>query len=118
MKSKWTLFGGILFVIMGIVLRRITELGFGPILLIVLGALLKTYYIFNKVKRGSYKPGYELIFLFGGLILFLSGIYMRSHQPAFSPKILIFLGIFLKITFIVMFVIKVKTHENKSSTIQ
>ncbi len=84
MKSKWTLFAGIILLIVGVILRKVTSLGFEPILLILIGVLLKTYYIIGKTKSGTYKHGYELIFLFVGLSLFLSGIYLRSIQSTFN----------------------------------
>lgn len=108
MKSKWTLFAGILLLILGIIIRKTTELGSEGLILIIVGVVFKTYYIISKARSGEYKPGYELIFLFVGLAMFLSGLYLRSHEPPFSPVLLIVPGILLKVLFIVLFIIKTR----------
>lgn len=108
MKSKWTLFAGILFLTLGIILRKTTELGLEGLILIIVGVAFKTYYIISKAQSGEYKPGYELIFLFVGLAMFLSGLYIRSQEPPFSPTLLIVPGILLKVLFIVLFIIKIR----------
>ena len=108
MKSKWTLFAGIVLLIVGIIIRKTTDLGFEGLLMIIVGVAFKTYYIISKARSGEYKPGYELIFLFVGLAMFLSGLYIRSHEPPFSPALLIVPGILLKILFIVLFIIKTR----------
>jgi drug/metabolite transporter (DMT)-like permease len=112
MKSKWTLFAGIILLTLGIILRRVADLGFGPILLIITGVLFKTYYIVSKARSGEYKPGYELIFLLVGLIMFLSGLYLRSHEPPFNPAFLIAPGIMLKVVFIILFIVKIRGRKN------
>lgn len=111
MKLKWALFAGILFLITGIVLRKVTDTGFLPILLIVIGILFKTYYILQKIKSQAYKPGSEFLFLFFGLALFLSGLYFRSPEAGLYVSLLIYLGIALKIVFILLFIVKIKSPE-------
>jgi len=108
MKSKWTLLAGILLLIIGIVLRKTTELASEGLILIIVGVVFKTYYIISKARSGEYKPGYELIFLFVGLAIFLTGLYLRSHEPPFSPALLIVPGILLKVLFIVLFIVKTR----------
>ena len=108
MKSKWTLFAGILLLILGIILRKTTDLISEGLILIIVGVAFKTYYIISKARSGEYKPGYELIFLFVGLVMFMSGLYLRSHEPPFSPALLIVPGISLKVLFIVLFIIKTR----------
>jgi O-antigen/teichoic acid export membrane protein len=108
MKSKWTLFAGILFLILGIILRKATGLGTEGLILIIIGVALKTFYIVRKAQSGEYKPGYELIFLFVGLAMFMTGLYIRPYEPTFSPALLIVPGILLKVLFIVLFIIKVR----------
>ncbi len=108
MKSKWTLFAGILLLTLGIILRKATGLGTEGLILIITGVVFKTYYIVSKVRSGEYKPGYELIFLFLGLTMFMSGLYIRTHEPPFSPALLIVPGVILKVLFIVLFIIKVR----------
>ena len=109
MKKKWLLFAGILLLVLGIVLRKATELKTEAILLIITGVLFKTYYVISKIKSGEYKPGYELGLLLVGLVLFLSGLYLRSHEPPFNPAFLIVPGLLLKVAFIVLFIIKIRS---------
>jgi len=108
MKSKWTLSAGILLLTLGIIIRKTTGLGTEGLILIIVGVAFKTYYIVNKARSGEYKPGYELIFLFVGLAMFMSGLYIRSHEPPFNPALLIVPGILLKVLFIVLFIIKTR----------
>jgi hypothetical protein len=116
MRSKWTLLAGIILLATGIILRRTTDLALEGLLLILTGVVLKTAYIINKARSGEYLPGYELIFLFLGLILFMSGLYLRSHEPPFNPVLLIITGITLKIVFIIMFILKTRARRKTLMT--
>jgi len=111
MKSKGTLFAGIILLTAGIILRKTTDLATGGLVLILLGVLFKAYYIISKARRGEYKPGYELVFLFAGLLLFLSGLYLRAHEPPFNPAFLIMPGISLKVVFIIIFILKGRKNK-------
>lgn len=111
MKSKWALFAGIILLTLGIILRRATDLGFEPIFLIIVGALFKTYYIVSKARSGEYKPGYELIFLFVGVLMLLSGLYLRSEESPFNPALLIVPGIVLKIVFVILFITNTRSRR-------
>jgi hypothetical protein len=87
--------------------------GFAPegLLMIIMGVLLKTYYVVSKARSGEYKPGKELLFLFVGLGLFLGGRYLRSSAEfAYAPAMII-TGIALKIIFIILFIIKTRKKE-------
>ncbi len=113
MKLKWALFTGILLLTAGIILRMFTEVGFMAILLIILGVLLKTYYIISKARNGEYQPGYELFFLFVGLTLFFLGLYFRNHKPDYPFVFLMVSGLILKTVYIIMFIVKVKSTDSK-----
>jgi 1,4-dihydroxy-2-naphthoate octaprenyltransferase len=113
MKSKWTLFAGIILLILGIIIRRTTGLAVEGLGIIIMGVLLKTYYIVRKAKSGEYILGYELAFLFIGLAIFLTGLYLRSHNLPFNPIILIVSGISLKVVFIILFIIKTRKSKDK-----
>ncbi len=113
MNSKVTLFIGIFFLIAGILLKKTTELFFLAIALMVIGVSLKTLYIIGKAKSGAYKPGYELGLVVVGLLLLFSGIYFREDLPNFYSGFLIGSGISLKIIFVILFIIQVKTWEKK-----
>jgi FtsH-binding integral membrane protein len=111
MKSKKTLFAGIIILIMGIVLKKTTDLTALSIAFMVAGVLLKTLYIVSKAQSGEYKPGMELFFVFMGLSLFFTGIYFRNEGINPLGSILFFTGIGLKIVFIILFIKKVKRQR-------
>jgi len=110
MTKKSLLFIGIFLLVVGILIRKITDFENVGLLLIIGGVACKTIYIFGKIKTGEYKPGRELYFLFIGLILFLGGIYMRKNNlDLFIPAlVLIIVGLSLKIIFIIWFIKKLK----------
>jgi len=112
-NSKGLLFTGIFLLVIGILVRKMTSLEVFGLVLIISGVLCKTLYIIAKVKSGEYKPGKELIFLGFGLLLFLSGLYIRSlEQELINPSYLIVAGIFFKIVFIIRFIQLVKAQRN------
>lgn len=116
MKKKWPLFTGILILTIGIVLRKATHLNMIGLLMILTGAAFKTYYIVIKIKNGEYKPGYELILLCLGLMLFLTGIYLRSTGIGLYPTLLIPSGIALKLIFIILFIRKSRNTTPKTKS--
>lgn len=109
MNLKWVLFSGILLLTMGVILRILTEQRFVAILLIITGVLFKTFYIISKVRSGEYQVGYELVFLFLGLTLFFSGLYFRVHRPDYPFLFLMVSGLILKIVYIILFIVKVRS---------
>ena len=108
LKSKWVLFSGLGLLITGIILRIALSNNPSGLVLILSGVGLKTAYIIAKARSGEYQPGKELLYLFIGLVLFLAGLYLKYHNPPFSPAILIIPGISLKVLFIIMFIRKTK----------
>ena len=113
MSSKWTLFTGIILLTIGIILRVNTDLGYQPIILIIVGALLKAYYIIGKARSGEYKPGYELAFLFFGLLLLGLGIYLRPQELSYSSSFLVVCGIIFKVVFVILFIVNIRSHRKK-----
>ncbi|MDN3642083.1 hypothetical protein QWY87_05185 [Lutimonas halocynthiae] len=115
MTKKSLLFIGIFLLIIGILIRKLTDFESIGLVLIIGGVACKTIYIFGKIKTGEYKPGRELYFLFIGLILFLGGIYMRKHDLDFfiPALVLIIVGLSLKIIFIIWFIKKLKDARIK-----
>jgi len=102
MKSKVLLFIGIILLVAGIILKKMTQMDVLGLTLIIIGVTFKSIYILAKVRSGEYKPGKELILLVAGLLFFLTGLYLRGNeQTLFNPIYLIILGITLKITFII-----------------
>ena len=106
--SKSILFLGIILLVVGILVRKLSAYPSLGLLILLTGVGLKTYYIIAKVKTGEYKPGKELWFLFVGLCLFLSGLYLRGKDLFIDPSFLIVLGIGLKVVFIIRFIQKVR----------
>ena len=112
MKSKKLLFAGIILLVVGIILKKATQMEVLGLLLIIVGVTLKTIYILAKVKSGEYKPGKELFFLVVGLILFLTGLYLRNiNYTQFKPIYLIVIGLTLKVIFIVKFIKIIKSNK-------
>ena len=108
MKSKWILFAGIAMLIAGIIIRKTTGLANEGLFMILTGVSLKTFYIIRKARRGEYVPGKELIFLFAGLGLFLTGLYLKAPDGfAYAPAMIIS-GISLKVIFIILFILKTR----------
>jgi len=108
MQSKKLLFIGIALLILGIVFRKFTDMTGLGLLMILIGVGCKTIYIIAKTKSGEYKPGKELIWLFLGLALFLTGLVLKSNNPGILPTVLIVSGLSLKLLFILIFIKKVK----------
>jgi drug/metabolite transporter (DMT)-like permease len=105
MNPKLLLFTGIILLVIGILIRKMTELEIFGLLLIIIGVTCKSTYIVMKARSGEYKPGKELFILALGLILFFIGLYLRgSEQNLINPTYLIITGITFKIVFIVRFI--------------
>ncbi len=117
--TKRLLFVGILLLIFGILIRKLTDFDGIGLLLILVGVICKTIYIIKKINTGEYKPGGELTFLFIGLFIFLIGIYLkRVDQETIDPNYLIGLGLLLKVVFIIMFIqILKKSRIIKANTL-
>ncbi len=105
-NKKIPLYIGIVLLVFGVLLRIFTSLRPWPVYIIILGALSKLYFIFGTIKRGEYKPGFEVGLLYLGVAMFLTGIYFRSHPGAIRPVYLMAPGIALKLTFILVFIRK------------
>ena len=111
-KLKLLLFIGIILLIVGIILKKTTQMNTLGLVFIISGVTFKTIYIFLKVKSGEYKPGKELMFLVIGLLLFLTGLYLRNINYTLIKSIyFIAVGIALKITFIIRFIQIVKSNK-------
>lgn len=114
MNSKWLLFIGLVLLTLGIVLKKNGVLSYEPVLLIIIGVLFKISYVILKARSGEYKPSYELLFLTAGLLLFAAGTYLKNQESLFNPTFLIVLGILFKITFIILVIINIKSHQKTS----
>jgi len=118
MARKSLLFVGIILLVVGILVKKLTGLDVLGLLMIITGVICKTIYIAAKARSGEYKPGKELIFLGVGLVLFLSGLYLRKHDQNLTyPIYMIVVGLILKIVFIVRFVQIVKKTGSSDSSI-
>jgi drug/metabolite transporter (DMT)-like permease len=104
MKAKLLIFVGILFLTVGIMFRAFDISQVVGLLLIVLGAVMKSTYIIIKLYSKEYKPGVELVLLLAGLFLFF---YFRYSDHPFS-EIFMGLGIVLKVSFVILFIRKMR----------
>lgn len=102
--KKLILFSGIAMLIIGILLRKLSEYPSTGLLMILIGVGLKTYYIIKAIRSGLYQPGKEIWFLFIGLTLFLGGLYLRGKEFVLDSTYLIVLGLGLKVLFIIRFI--------------
>lgn len=113
MKSKYLLFTGILLLVIGILIRTITQIDTLGVILIISGILCKLIYIINKARNGDYRPGKELIVLAIGLLLFFIGLYFGEIVSIYTkPIYLIVFGIILKTLFIIKFIQIVRSEKN------
>lgn len=111
-NSKKILLLGIILLIAGILLKKLTLMEVFGLVLIITGVTFKAIYILAKYKSGEYKPGKEFLFLVAGLILFFSGLYLKSiNQTLIEPIYLIVLGLTLKVFFIIRFIIIVRLDK-------
>lgn len=118
MKSKFLLFFGIILLIVGIVVKKASTYESVGLALIILGVICKSIYIVSKARSGEYKPGKELLFLTLGLMLFLSGLYLRSiEQEIINATYLVVAGIGLKIVFIIGFIQNVRAVQEKQQNL-
>jgi threonine/homoserine efflux transporter RhtA len=105
MKSKALLFTGIILLVIGILLRKMTQMDVIGLAAIITGVTCKLIYIVSKARSGEYKPGTELYVLAFGLLLFFTGLYLRGiEQNLIKPIYLIVIGITFKIIFIIRFI--------------
>lgn len=111
MSKKKLLFLGIILLTTGILFRVFTDWFYVGISLIIAGALCKSIYLYQRVKTGNYKPGIELVCLIIGLLIFFTGLYLKTLETGLNPMLFIFTGILLKLTFIVLFIKKLKTNN-------
>ncbi len=114
MQSKLLLFLGIILLVVGILLKKMTQLEVIGLAFIITGVTCKLIYIILKARNGEYKPGTELFILVVGLLLFFIGLYMKGvEQNLIKPIYLIVLGITLKIIFIIKFIQIIRSNKNR-----
>lgn len=112
MKSKSLLFAGIILLVVGILLKKMTQMEVIGLAAIITGVTCKLIYIVLKARSGVYKPGTELFILAVGLLLFFTGLYLRGlEQNLINPIYLIVLGITLKVIFIIKFILIIKSSK-------
>ncbi len=114
MKSKSLLFIGIILLVAGILIKKMTPMDVVGLTAIITGVTCKVIYIVLKIRNGDYKPGTELYLLALGLILFFIGLYLRGvEQNLIQPIYLIVSGITLKIIFIIKFIQIIRLNRKK-----
>jgi hypothetical protein len=108
MKQKWSIYLGVLSLVAGIVLLKVSMHSIVPIGLIVLGAGLKLNFLLQKIVRHKYRPGIELVYLVTGLVIILLRKYIQLPLAGNGMDLLLGLGVALKVVFVLMFIRKVK----------
>lgn len=103
-KSKWKLILGLIILILGIVLKLLTEHDVLAIILIIIGAFLKTMHVIDIIKNKSYQAGFEILVLVIGLSLFFFGLYICQIESL--AQLFIISGLILKTIFVVWFIRK------------
>lgn len=106
MKKKWPLFTGIVLLTLGIILKKTTNFDPWSLIILLSGVAFKVAYIITRIVKKEYKPGYELLFLFIGLTMFLGGIILHKQGILENPAFLKITGISLKVIFIIIFIKK------------
>ena len=109
---KSVLFAGIVLLVTGILVRKLSSYPALGLTLVLMGVGFKTYYIIRAIRSGLYRPGLEIWFLFAGLTFFLGGLYLRGREFVLNPTYLIILGLSLKILFIIRFIQIVRRNRN------
>jgi len=106
MQTKWKLILGLILIILGIILKTLSDFDQIAVVLIILGAGFKVAHILGIIKNKTYKPGWEIIILILGLMLFFFGLYVCQMEGI--SKLFIISGLVLKTIFVVLFVKKIK----------
>lgn len=113
MNAKLFIYFGIVLLLGGIGLKAVSDLTLLPIILISAGALCKLSYLFLAIKKGTYRPGFELVLLLAGLILFFSGKRMQVNDETVYSTVFMISGISLKLFFIFLFIRKIRMGLSK-----
>ena len=103
-KTKWKLILGLIILISGIVLKLLSDHDVLAIILIIIGALLKTSHIIGIIRNKSYQAGIEILVLVIGLSLFFFGLYVCQIESL--AQLFIISGLVLKTIFVVWFIRK------------
>jgi len=115
MKDKWTLVVGVILLSIGILLRIFSILSVIPYIVMVTGSVFKISYIQKLIKDKIYKPGFELLILASGLMLFFVGIYFRKHGNSLMATYYMVPGLLLKLLFIVIIIREIKTNRKNQN---
>lgn len=94
----------------GVSMRIIGVGGMSSYFLIGFGVLSKLSYLLKMLINKEYKPGYELLVLYSGLAIFFSGIFIKNQDVWDYAFLLIYCGIIFKITFVFLFVRKLRKN--------
>ncbi len=114
-NPKIFIYTGFFFLYLGVLTQNLSDAHFVGKILIFLGIGLKVFFLSLKIKYSAYKSGIELIFLFLGLTLFLSGLYLAEKIGISNKLFLIIPGISLKALFIIILVKKIKGSKTDKS---
>jgi len=117
MTKKWPLYTGLTLLALGITLKVSTTINLYPLLIIMIGVSFKFFYIALKMIRKEYKPGFEMVALICGLIIFFSGKILSNSEliNQFTAVLFKITGIMLKATFVIIFILKTRRPVTAAS---
>lgn len=107
-RKKKNLYISLFFLNTGILLKIFTNSPLS-VYFLLFAAFFKLLLVREYIKKGIYKPGYELIFLSVGLFLFLFGLYAYSLPSFISSRWWLMIpGLVLKFAFLFVFISKIR----------
>lgn len=108
---KLLLYAGLGILTVGIILNYLLDNASWPLVLIAGGVTLKVVFITFKIIKSNYRPGWEILLLGSGLLLFFAGLYLSPHANAAiisMPTLLKITGVLLKAAFVIFFILKTR----------
>lgn len=109
---KAVFFTGLILIITGILLKISTPESWISSVLISLGGTAKILFLVLTLRKNKLRPGYEMLFLLAGLALVILGAQLRKEPSTLAFALPATLsGLLLKITFILLFIRKLRSHR-------
>ncbi len=106
-KKNILLYIGLLFLYIAL-LTRIFVSKQVSLFFLAIAICFKLAFAFQRIKKTTYKVGYELVLFIVGLSLFLTGVYAPLPDFICSPFLLIIPGLAMKISSVVILIRKLK----------
>lgn len=114
MKVKGILYIGILLLLLGLLLRYLTPYDSAGLGLIIVGIILKFFYILRAVIIGQYRPQSEIYLLISGLLLLFLGLWYKQNINEVDGYGMITIAILLKLSFVIFFIRKTRVNRTEA----